>query len=128
MAKSTTERKCKECQCDISNLHGKSVRCKECQSYYTKRLRKLRDEKKRIPRCITCGELIMNKHSNATKYCDECADAACHQSMRVYARKQRAKGKELGTGLLGPHRLNNFGQELKAIRKEMKRLGLNGNN
>jgi hypothetical protein len=126
MEKSTTgtNRVCKECGCDISSLYKNVKRCPECNKYYRRRLRMLYYEgKKREIACIMCGADISYLHGNR-KYCYTCAKSAEAEVFRKKAHRYRMEGKILGTGFLGPHRNEDFDAELKEIKREKKRLGL----
>lgn len=89
---------------------------------------------KRISLCKYCGEPFQQTHGNQ-KYCnDTCRKYAILEQKAKYQRKRRKlinehvlitnENEKLGTGFLSPHKQPNDLEEYKAIKKEMKRLGI----
>jgi len=91
-------------------------------------------------RCVICGDELTGKQR---KYCAYCARERHLEQMREYYRKNthrwqagsagdpggiyyrnRNPQEMLGTGSLGSHRLENSDEELAAIKKELRRIGL----
>lgn len=76
--------------------------------------------------CAYCGKEF-KKRSNAQKYCcKKCSQNAITDSqreyMRAYRKKYAIKTNWLGIGLIGEHRVKNFEEEYRIIRKEKARL------
>lgn len=76
--------------------------------------------------CAYCGKEF-KKRSNAQKYCcKKCSQNALKENkcdwIREYRKKYGIKNKWLGIGLIGEHRVKNFEEEYRIIRKEKARL------
>ena len=78
--------------------------------------------------CIDCPQDISNLHGNCVrcKSCQKKYREVYNQNSMTERRKHRASHRDtdLGTTDFSPHRKKNFKKEAKAVKRELKNLGL----
>lgn len=78
-----------------------------------------------ISKCEFCGQYFAKTH-HRQKYCTkDCSKKALQDQKNEWKRTKWIKPKENGTGYITEKRKTDFDDELRQIRGELRRLGIN---
>lgn len=77
-----------------------------------------------VKKCKFCGNLYARTHHRQVYCCKECSQKALQDQKNEWKRTKWIKPKENGTGYITEKRKENFDDELRQIRGELRRLGI----